>query len=646
MKVSLRLYVAFLLFLAVPLGQASLWLPATTADQLRAAAVVFSGTVVSVQAYEDPADGHIYTRTVVRVGETFKGKVPPRVKLVHRGGVLADRGEMEGSTPQFKVGEQRLLFVSRHATGGLCAAGGVAGALPLPSESANPAAPEFAHGLATLTELRARAVAGVLPGADVTDQAVSADLLSAPPANPGPLPGPPTSSATNLMTGADGIPHRFILPDRNEPIPYLIDADYLPAGMTLSQAVVAVNAALAAWTNATSVKYKFAGYQSFGVPAPNVSVSDGVLRIQLHDAYHYTSGGTELGIGGGAWLIQTNLTGWTSGGNVAGNDFYLTARGYIVLQHTNAFMQNLANFAEVLCHEVGHTIGLGHSSENLSEPNSFLKQAIMYYLAHGSSRGATLNGWDTNVSRQVHPLNTPPWTYDRVMDIVSSPSPITTPGVNTVTVRGYDLQSTSLTFATTEATANNGSFSIVNSNITFTMNGWYADSGRLDPAGTSYRNIIYARYSDGTNASPFAKVRVLSYWSDSYNEGIPDAWRLAFFGSSNPNTGSNRHALQDYDGDGVNNVTEFWMGSNPTNRNSNLRVSFVGGTNLQWQAKGYELYEIQSSTNLVNWKLARSSIIPTNFGSGTDLFNLTNSVGNAAVVPNGAKQYYRVYRVP
>ncbi len=172
-------------------------------------------------------------------------------------------------------------------------------------------------------------------------------------------------------------------------------------------------------------------------------------------------------------------------------------------------MQNLSTFTEVLTHEIGHTIGLGHPSDN---------QSIMYYLVHADGRGARLNSCDTNVSRQVHPTsNTPPYCYDRFMDIVTTQTrPLNVPGVNTVQVRGYDLQNGVLTLATNGATANNGAFSMVNSNITYVPKAFYSDSGRIDPTSGSYYDVVYARYSDGVNASPHVSIKVLSFNKDSY----------------------------------------------------------------------------------------------------------------------------------
>jgi hypothetical protein len=634
--------VAALLCLAIPLlAPASLVLPINTDRHVQISGAVFRGAVVDAQAYEDPADGGIYTRTVVRVDEVFKGKVPSLVSLVHRGGTIGERGEASGLAPQLAAGEERLFFVSRRTDGTLSATRGFASALPLSAASAAASA-EAAAGDTVLEELRTQTAGSVLEGSDVSDQ--SANPLN--PSTPGSFDGPialvtPNSAATNLIVGADHIPARYLAPDRGTSIPYLIDADYLPAGITQTQAVSAVQAALAAWTSATSVRYQFAGVQSFGKAAPTITNADGVLRIQLHDHYNYLSGATSsgdvLGDGGHAWTVMNLSAGWTTGGNVAGSDFHKVVRGYVVLQHTNPIMQSVSTLTEAICHEVGHTIGLAHSSDSSTETNQILKQAIMYYMAHADGRGATLNSFDTNVCRQIHPrANTPPYCYDRYLDIVTTTTrPLNVAGVNSAQVRGYDLQNTPLTLATTGATASSGTFSVSGSNITYVPKAFYADTTRLDPAGGSYYDVIYARYSDGTNASPYAMIRVISFAADSYNEGIPDSWRLSYFGSKNPATGTKHHAADDADGDGYTNLQEYLFGSNPTNRTSNLRITSMTPSAVQWQSKGYEVYELVGSTNFTTWTRACSPSVPT------------NSAGIASYpTSGGAKQFFRIQRVP
>jgi hypothetical protein len=640
-RIATATVVGFVCLAAPFLAGASLLLPITTGRHVQISDAVFRGAVMASQAYEDPADGGIYTRTVVRVDEVFKGKVPPLVRLVHRGGTVGALGEADGLVPQLALGEERLFFISRRSDGTLFATRGHDSALSLTGADGMPSA-QSQFSQAMLQELRDQTTAGVLAGSDATDQAASPEDLASQVNEPSPAPlASPSSTATNLIVGSDGIPARYLWPDRGEAIPYLIDADYLPAGITQTQAVLAVQAALAAWTNATSLRYQFAGIQSFGKAAPNVTNIDGYLRIQLHDHYGFLSGGSSsgdvLGDGGHAWTIMNTAAGWTVGGKVASNDFHKVVRGYVIVQHTNAIMQSIATLTEVLCHEIGHTIGLTHSSQNYSEPNPILKQAIMYYMAHADGRGAALNSFDTNVCRQIHPLgNTPPCCYDRFLDIVTtSTRPLNVPGVNSAQVRGYDLQNSPLTLVTAGATASYGTFSVSGSNITYVPKAFYGDTARLDPATGSYYDILYARYSDGTNASPYSSIRVISFAMDSYSEGIPDSWRLSYFGNKNPSTGTKHHAADDADGDGYSNLQEYLFGSNPTNRTSNLRITSFKTTTLQWQARGYEVYELLCSTNFTTWTRVVSPLVPT------------NSTGAASGYCKASpRQFYRIQKVP
>ena len=159
---------------------------------------------------------------------------------------------------------------------------------------------------------------------------------------------------------------------------------------------------------------------------------------------------------------------------------------------------------------------------------------------------------------------------------------------------------------------------------------------RLDPAGNSAYDRIYARYSDGINASPYAHDHGSSLLILTViPKGYPDAWRTTYFGSADPSAGPNQHANDDFDGDGFINVQEYLLGSDPTNSTSNLRITSFGTTNIQWQAKGYEVYELYSSTNLATWTRAMNPIVPT------------NSVGTATSFTNGGpRQFFRVQKVP
>jgi hypothetical protein len=198
--------------------------------------------------------------------------------------------------------------------------------------------------------------------------------------------------------------------------------------------------------------------------------------------------------------------------------------------------------------------------------------------------------------------------------------------------------------ATNDGWSTAGTFAVTGDVIRFDPDNFY-QAAQLDPAGNSYYALLYARYSDGVNASPYAKIRVLYLGADHYSEGIPDDWRLQWFGSADPNAGPKRHANDDFDGDGLSNLQEFLLGSNPTNKSSNLRFTSLAASNVVWQAKGYELYQLYSSSNLTTWAPAGNPVLATNF-VGTNFVSgyPTMQVFNYT---NGApRQFYRVLKVP
>jgi hypothetical protein len=607
-------------------------------DQARLSDAIFRGTVLENQSFRGPIDGLIYTRTLVLVDEALKGRLPRVIQLVHRGGNLAIIAQRDGLTPSFRLGEERLFFVKRRGDGTLFTTFGNSSA---PKLQRTRTAVGFAGtDEEVLDQLRARAARTTADEADFSDQAASPLGLGFSEASIGDVVG---KSLDGLLVDAKNVPARFTTCDRGEPIPYLVDAAALPPGITLTQALGAVSNAFAAWSAVTSLKFRFAGLQQFGMAAPNIEARDGIVRVQLHDQYGFISNPLVLGVGG-TYFATPTLTnaGWGTGGRVEGTEFNQNFCGYIVIEHTNTALQELSTLSEVLCHEIGHVIGLAHSSENPNETNSFLSGSIMYYQAHENGRGATLGAYDSPMANRINPqVNPPPFCFNRVMDIITSSGSLAGPGINLIEMRGYSMSSAATTLNVTNRTANSG---------TFTQNGWliqyhpksaFADAARLDPAGLSYYDILYARHSDGSNASPYVMVRVISYSLDSYptaSDGIPDNWMVAHFGAgfANPALGNKHHAYDDPDKDGLTNLQEYRAAMDPLQASSAQRMTLLNPDLLLWQAKSYELYELQGTTDFTNWSRIGSPIVPTtNTGAISNFWNAS-----------GSAQFLRILKVP
>jgi hypothetical protein len=114
---------------------------------------------------------------------------------------------------------------------------------------------------------------------------------------------------------------------------------------------------------------------------------DGASVVQFEDPFEIVPD-----LVGCQGILALGGTVSTPQGRVVEGDtsFDRTLEGDVVVNQGAGACLGPGGLAETLAHEIGHTLGFGHSSENQFEPDPALSDALMYFLIHDDGRGATL----------------------------------------------------------------------------------------------------------------------------------------------------------------------------------------------------------------------------------------------------------------
>ncbi|HEV8581222.1 MAG TPA: fibronectin type III domain-containing protein [Thermoanaerobaculia bacterium] len=191
-----------------------------------------------------------------------------------------------------------------------------------------------------------------------------------------------------FLTPSDGTPIRWFRFDSGQQVEFRVNSAGQP-GLSLDATIAAFRAGLDAWDAdpATNIQYVYAGTTE---ASGGLARSDRVNAILFDDPYRddpdeAVEGTFACDAGGviamgGPWFFESTRA-------FRGKRYHEAAEADIVTNDgTECFFRDRPDVAaEVFAHELGHTLGLGHSAQ---------RDALMFAKAHADGRGAQLTGDD------------------------------------------------------------------------------------------------------------------------------------------------------------------------------------------------------------------------------------------------------------
>jgi hypothetical protein len=384
--------------------QATTIVPVSDRDLTLSSRAIVEGTVVDSEPIRDADRGLVYTYVTVDVDRVYKGSVPPgQIVLKQLGGRTRKQATELFGAPELSQGERVLLFLNTDRDGALRIAHFSVGLYAVVRDEA------------TGREIVRREIEGELlaprAGETATDVAAKEEFVAR---HVAPLEAEP-GEAARYEAAYDGVPVRLApreyVASSGEPAPPTANYEFLnpgfrwfeaDAGVTVkikvnpkgaptpSNGIEEVKAALEAWGAITgsSLRVAYGGTASTRGRANDAisAITFGDPANELDDPVNCSG---VVAVGGVTASDASKTT--VVGGKVFAA---ITEADIVVNNGFECILSDSAFLSEILTHETGHTIGIGHSN---------VRDATMYFQAHGDRRGASLRADDSDAARFLYP---------------------------------------------------------------------------------------------------------------------------------------------------------------------------------------------------------------------------------------------------